>query len=215
MSRSRYFTPGEVSVHNSAADLWVSFLGKVCNLTLLVEEHMGDILLMPIVECAGKDISHWFDPQTKDVLTHVDPVTNCVRYFTPRGRFVHVPPPGPRSDWDTDVGRPWWRNRDYEVGLLTAKVRWLRVVNTLTSQEQLLEVCSEETLEEVARRYSRYNTHTAGYTWKHGGGLLAMDRTLPENGLPDQDPELDLCRLDRDLFTPALTLHFNDDLTEL
>lgn len=27
----------------------------------------GDVLLKPIVQCAGKDISHWFDAKTKDV----------------------------------------------------------------------------------------------------------------------------------------------------
>lgn len=27
----------------------------------------GDILLKPIVANAGKDISHWFNPETKDV----------------------------------------------------------------------------------------------------------------------------------------------------
>lgn len=27
----------------------------------------GDLLLKPIVEVAGQDISHWFDPKTKDV----------------------------------------------------------------------------------------------------------------------------------------------------
>ena len=32
----------------------------------------GDILLMPIIECAGKDISHWFDPTTKDVSLSLD-----------------------------------------------------------------------------------------------------------------------------------------------
>ena len=70
----------------------------------------------------------------------MDPVTSCVRYFTPRGRFLHVPPPRPRSDWVNDFGRPWWSDPRYEVGRLTAKTRWVRVVNTLTSQEQLLEV---------------------------------------------------------------------------
>ncbi|CAL8376329.1 unnamed protein product [Gadus morhua 'NCC'] len=215
MPRSKYYTPDEVSAHNSAADLWVSFVGKVCDLTPLVREHRGDILLLPIIECAGKDISHWFDPKTKDILTHVDPVTSCVKYFTPRGRFLHVPPPRPRSDWDNDFGRPWWRDPRYEVGYLTAKSRWVRVVNTLTSQEQLLEVCSEETLEEVLHRYVRYNAHAGSYTWKHAGTPLLMDRTLGENGVPDEDPDMDRCRLDRDLFTPAICLYFNDDLTEL
>ena len=27
----------------------------------------GDVLLKPIVQAAGKDISHWFNPKTKDV----------------------------------------------------------------------------------------------------------------------------------------------------
>lgn len=76
-------------------------------------------------------------------------------------------------------------------------------------------MCSEETLEDVALRYLRYNAHASSYTWKHGGARLAMDHTLAGNGIPDEDAELDLCRLDRDLFTPALCLHFNDDLTEL
>jgi len=76
-------------------------------------------------------------------------------------------------------------------------------------------VCSEETLEEILRRYQRYNAHAASYTWKYDAASLTMDRTLAENGITDEDEELDRCRLDRDLFTPAISLHFNDDLTEL
>lgn len=70
----------------------------------------------------------------------VDPLTHCVRYYTPRGRFVHIPPAGPSSDWDTDFGRPWWTDERYQVGRLSAKTRWIRVVNMLTSQEQKLQV---------------------------------------------------------------------------
>ncbi|TMS01490.1 Cytochrome b5 domain-containing protein 1, partial [Larimichthys crocea] len=139
MGRPKYFTPAEVAAHNTAADLWVSLLGKVCDLTPLMDQYKGDALLLPIMECAGKDISFWFDPETKDVQKHVDPLTNCVRYYTPRGRFVHIPPAGPRSDWASAIGPPWWRDKTYEVGLLTSKTRWIRIINTLTSQEQLLE----------------------------------------------------------------------------
>lgn len=35
----------------------------------------GDVLLLPIMEFAGKDISSWFDPKTEDVSadqTYVD-----------------------------------------------------------------------------------------------------------------------------------------------
>jgi hypothetical protein len=41
MKRPKYFTPNEVSVHNTSKDIWVSFLGRVYDLTPLVEEHAG------------------------------------------------------------------------------------------------------------------------------------------------------------------------------
>ncbi|XP_034413525.1 cytochrome b5 domain-containing protein 1 isoform X3 [Cyclopterus lumpus] len=213
VSMRRYFTPAEVAAHNTAADLWLSFLGRVCDLTPLMEQHAGGALLLPIMEFAGQDISSWFDPETKDVQKHVDPLTSCVRYYTPRGRFVHIPPAGPRSNWATDIGPPWWKDERYEVGLLSIKTRWIRVINTLTSQEQRLQVCSEETMAEILQRYLRYNSHACSYTWKHGGETLDMSRTLSENNILDDDHKLQHLRLDRDLFTPALLLHFNDDLT--
>lgn len=76
------------------------------------------------------------------IITHVDPLTGCVKYYTPRGRFVHVPPTCPRTDWANDFGKPWWKDMRYEVGILTAKARWIRIINTLTAQEQRLEVKS-------------------------------------------------------------------------
>lgn len=44
---------------------------------------------------------------------------------------------------------------------------------------------------------------------------MDMSKTLSENGIPDEDGELDQCRMDRDLYTPSICLYFNDDLTEL
>ncbi|KAK5889733.1 hypothetical protein CesoFtcFv8_015707 [Champsocephalus esox] len=213
MKRKRFFTPREVASHNTEADLWVSFLGRVCDLTPLMEEHKGDVLLLPILEFAGRDISRWFDPDTNDVLRYVDPLTNCVRFFTPRGRFLHVPPAGPRSDWASLSGAPWWRDERYVVGNLTRKTRWIRIVNTLTSQEQRLQVCSEETLQEVQLRYLEVNAHAGSYTWTHSGGAaLDMSRTLEENQVQDEDLE-DL-RMTSDLCPPAVLLLYNDDLTE-
>lgn len=188
---------------------------------------------MMILDLCWTSDGLWF-PQ---IRRFVDPLTCCERYYTPRGRFVHIPPRGPCSDWATDFGTPWWKDSRYQVGLLSAKVRWIRIVNTLTSQEQLLEVrassrctlgnevpasqnstvpqvCSEETLEEILHRYRRYNSHAHSYTWKHLGEVLDMTKTLSQNGVVDEDPELDRLRLDRDIFTPSILLHFNDDLTE-
>lgn len=39
--RPKYFTPNEVANHNTAKDIWVSFLGKVYDLTPLIEEYSG------------------------------------------------------------------------------------------------------------------------------------------------------------------------------
>ena len=56
------------------------------------------------------------------------------------GRFIHIPPPFPRSDWANNFGIPWWKNSRYCVGTLSQRVRKIRVINTLTLQEQIIEV---------------------------------------------------------------------------
>lgn len=90
--KARYFTASEVSAHNIQSDCWVSYLGNVYDLTPLCNEfagninplasfdqmihhqtlsvlytYIGDVLLKPIVVNAGKDISHWFNKETRDV----------------------------------------------------------------------------------------------------------------------------------------------------
>jgi cytochrome b involved in lipid metabolism len=40
--RPKYFTPNEVSIHNTAKDIWVSFLGKVYDLTQFIETNSGN-----------------------------------------------------------------------------------------------------------------------------------------------------------------------------
>lgn len=77
-----------------------------------------------------------------------------------------------------------------------------------------MQVCSEETLDEILQRYLRYNSHAASYTWKHNHVNLDMTKTLCENGIFDEDEEFNQCRMDRDLFTESICLYFNDDLTE-
>lgn len=46
MVSRKYFTPREVSFHNTESDLWVSFLGKVHDLTKLCEREKGNVLLL-------------------------------------------------------------------------------------------------------------------------------------------------------------------------
>ncbi|XP_036884109.1 cytochrome b5 domain-containing protein 1 isoform X3 [Sturnira hondurensis] len=159
----RYFTPVEVAQHNQPEDLWVSYLGYVYDLTPLAQEYKGDLLLKPIVEVAGQDISHWFDPKTRDIRKHIDPLTGSQRYRTPRGRFLHVPPQLPRSDWANDFGKPWWQGSRYEVGRLSAKTRSIRIINTLTSQEHTLENSGNGLLF-VFSRWGTWNQCGKSYT---------------------------------------------------
>jgi cytochrome b involved in lipid metabolism len=37
----KYFTASEVAAHNSADDIWVSFLGGVYDITPLAQKHTG------------------------------------------------------------------------------------------------------------------------------------------------------------------------------
>jgi hypothetical protein len=116
------------------------------------------------------------------VKTCIHPVTKLVVPYTPDGRFVHVPPSEPRSDWKNDFGTPWWKNEQYCIGNLTKKTRNVRVVNTLTHQEHVVEVCSEETIEEIQSRYEEFNHEIEDYVWKRLGNELDMFKTLDELG---------------------------------
>ena len=128
---SKYFTANEVSIHNSSDDIWVSYLGKVYDLTKLIAEYKSDVGIKPILAAAGKDISHWFDAENCDLRTHIDPETGLKQYYCPHGRLIHVPPPTPDAGWNVDLGKPWWRDNKYELGILTKKSRKVRIVNTM------------------------------------------------------------------------------------
>ncbi|CAH8485630.1 unnamed protein product [Schistosoma turkestanicum] len=191
--KSRYFTPNEVLAHNSPEDCWVSFLGRVYDLTPICAQNKGSVLLRPILNEAGRDISHWFDAQTGDVRYHVDPITNCHVPYTPFGRFVHIPPPYPVTDWATDFGIPWWKDERLIVGNLTKKTRF---------------VCSEETITDILVRYLKFNSHAASYTWKYDDTVLDMEKTLEENNIKEEIQDIE------DSFMPQIYLYYNADLTE-
>eukprot|EP00056_Hartaetosiga_gracilis_P021576 m.24919 g.24919 ORF g.24919 m.24919 type:complete len:220 (+) comp9150_c1_seq1:160-819(+) len=210
----RYFTPAEVSSHNFEDDLWVSFLGNVYDLSDIVREFRGNPLLQPLMTVAGTDISHWFDEETQDLRTFIDPVTGLRLPFTPQGRFVHVPPPCPSTHWATDFGLPWWRNTDLRVGKLSTKVRLLKVTNILSMQSQILEVCNEETLRQIEERYKCFNSHSESYTWKHLGKVLDMDETLEQNGIEELSEEFYTLSIDEHEFVPEIQVYFKDDLTD-
>eukprot|EP00996_Jenningsia_fusiforme_P002606 NODE_3431_length_978_cov_50.824543_g3153_i0.p1 GENE.NODE_3431_length_978_cov_50.824543_g3153_i0~~NODE_3431_length_978_cov_50.824543_g3153_i0.p1 ORF type:complete len:212 (-),score=41.72 NODE_3431_length_978_cov_50.824543_g3153_i0:219-854(-) len=207
----RFYTPSEVAQHNTEDDCWVSALGKVLDLTPLIQQHRGT-LTNPIVKAAGTDISHWFGG-SNDIKRCVDPKTGLEQHYTPQGRFVHVLPSVITSDLDNDFEIPWWQNEEYIIGLLTNHTRKVRIINTLNHHEATLEVCCEETLSQIQDRYLAFNVHAPSYTWKRMNQNLEMDKTLAENGIEDESEEFSTLGLPDDYYIPAIHLYFNDDLT--
>lgn len=219
-TRRRFYTPYEVAKHNTADDCWVSFLGGVYDLTPLLQKHPGKII-EPLIKAAGQDISSWFDPKTRDIKLHICPVTSLERFYTPMGRFPHIPPAEPMGNWDTSFGIAWWRDKNYFIGNLSNKIRVVRIKNVLTSQEDTIEVPTEETINEIRERYMEINSHAKSYTWKamlrNGGsfafGELDMTRTLAENGVPDESAEFEDQQIESTFYIPVLHVYWNDDLT--
>ena len=68
----RFYTPYDVSLHNTANDLWVSFFGRVWDLTLLVQENIKSKLCEPIIRSSGKDISYWLNQTSMEPRRYVD-----------------------------------------------------------------------------------------------------------------------------------------------
>ena len=83
----------------------------------------------------------------------------------------------------------------------------------LSKDDDILEVCSEETMNEILDRYLELNKHAASYTWKRLGRPLDMDKTLEQNDIPDETREFLELNIDEDEYIPALHLYYNDDLT--
>jgi len=213
----RYYTPAEVAMHNTADDCWVSLFHKVIDLSPLIKENLGH-LVQPLIDAAGTDITHWFDPVTKDVRTCIDSKTELEVPFTPMGTFLHCPPTIPTADYSTNIGTVWWRDRGLALGKLTMRTRRIKLENMLTKQKTALEVCEEETLEEIQNRYLKFNSHSASYTWKRTdteqiARLLDMKLTLDENGIPDDADDFDELNIDPDFYIPTIQLYFSDDLT--
>eukprot|EP00656_Telonema_subtile_P026187 TRINITY_DN2816_c0_g2_i11.p1 TRINITY_DN2816_c0_g2~~TRINITY_DN2816_c0_g2_i11.p1 ORF type:complete len:158 (-),score=25.51 TRINITY_DN2816_c0_g2_i11:288-761(-) len=133
--------------------------------------------------------------------------------FTPLGDVLHKPPSEPRSNWANNFQTPWWRDGSLKIATLSQQQRQVRIVNTLTHHEHVIEVCSEETCGEILERYLDYNKHAGSYTWKRLGNILEMHQTLEENGVVDESESLTELGLPDDYYLPALHLYYNDDLT--
>ncbi|EGB04547.1 hypothetical protein AURANDRAFT_32471 [Aureococcus anophagefferens] len=216
--RRRYYTPEEINAHNSADDAWFSLFHNVFDLTELIATHRSN-LTQPLISNAGRDISHWFDGKTMMVKSYYSEDKGVMLPYVPMGRFLNVPPSGPTSEWSTELfdGIPWWKDERYVVGQLSKNVRKLRIVNVLTQQSDVLNVCGEETVEEIQTRYIQYNAHALCYTWKQlkDENFVKMDmsKTLEQSGIFDESTLFESMGIDEDQYIPVVHVYFNDDLT--
>ena len=111
----------------------------------------------------------------------MDPIKNTTQVYSPQGPYLHLMPSEPDSDYSSMAAFtvPWWRDLNkYMVGGLTNKTRKIRLINMLTKHEDVLEVATEESINEILDRYIEINNHAASYTWKRLGRELNMDRNL-------------------------------------
>ena len=144
----------------------------------------------------------------------VDPITNILWYHCPEGRYLHIPPMMPDSDWDPQSFQtPWWRNDKLCRGKLSKQTRKIRIINQLTKADDVIEVCEEETMNEILDRYLELNDHAASYTWKRINRPLDMDLTMEENDIADESKDFIDLNLDEDSYIPCVHLYYNDDLT--
>lgn len=105
-----HYAPFEVVIHNTRDDCWVSFLGKVFDITPLIKQYEGEKCIKPLVAMAGKDISHWFDKRTGDIRHFIHPVTGCRVPYCPHGPIPDVSVQVPSTGWESLGKKPWWHD---------------------------------------------------------------------------------------------------------
>lgn len=89
----------------------------------------------------------------------------------------------------------------------------------LTRADDVIKVCTEESLNDIKNRYIDYNRNSNSYTWKilnpQGQFItLKTDLTLEQNGIADESDNYMKLGIDEDLYLPNLLIYYNDDLNE-
>ena len=87
----------------------------------------------------------------------------------------------------------------------------------LTRAEDIVDICTEDTISEILEKYLVYNAHARSYTWKAITNdslcTLDMEKTLQENGIVDDSDTFYDLGIPDDSYIPSVLIYFNDDLT--
>ena len=148
--KKRYYTLADVKRHNRSVDMWVVLFDQVLDLTKTIQTNFTSGLCKPLIDYAGKDVTHWFSRKTGEPKTRVNPDNGYTEYYFPDGRFLHCPDSIPETrdlelnmgstETETNIEVPWWRDRNLVLGKLTQRSRKIRIINMLTHQEDIIEV---------------------------------------------------------------------------
>ncbi|XP_069365776.1 cytochrome b5 domain-containing protein 1 isoform X2 [Maniola hyperantus] len=163
-----------------------------------------------VLAYAGKDVSHWF--KGDDWVHYTHPIVATRTEYHQHGHGIDRPVV-PSTLWRS-ITNPWWLDESNVEGKLTERARPIRITNTLTGSSDTLEVCSEETIYQIMMRYLPHNSHMLSYTWRYLGRGVEYNKTLAENGIPDERDRFSDVALPENLHIPDLLLYYNDDLTE-
>lgn len=68
-------------------------------------------------------------------------------------------------------------------------------------------------MKDIVERIVKFNSHAKSYTVKYCGITLDPEKTLHENGVPDERVRFTELGLTDDNYIPSITLYYNDDLT--
>lgn len=154
-----------------------------------------------LLQYGGKDLSHFFHLD-KTPITRVSAKGNTVPVFPPVLEKCG-------SDFFGSRQLSWWQDPVYIIGQITNQPRKIRVINTLTATTQKIVVCEEDTIQEIKKKYSRYNWNHQNYHWhKYDSERdlyeeLCLDKTLTENGF--------LLHEYQEPHTPSLWLFYKDE----
>jgi hypothetical protein len=131
----------------------LGLLSRECwDLTNLVQGDSNDKEYQPIIRASGSDISHWFNLAIKSIRTAIDRETEMEIPHLAVPTLLHVPKVNPKTG-AVPPTRTWGRNEKQQIGKLSRNPRWIRIVNTVTGLEDILEVAGEQSLDEILHRF--------------------------------------------------------------
>jgi cytochrome b involved in lipid metabolism len=198
-----FHTLNELAQHNDSIDAWICIFGNIYDITSLIKTTQGTPAYQQLIDYAGQDISSWFDEQTHEPRRRIDPQTYESVLLIKNLSIIET------------LGTPFWQTKDFLIGRLANHPRYIRLIhNFAPTHPYLFEIAEEETVGQIAKKFLKYNSHIYSYIWRYNGRILDFNKTLTENGIPNEDSSHDQYgwRSDNEN-SPTILLCFSDDLT--